>query len=134
MTGAGVAAVAALAVVSAVPAQARAGDNAGPSALTLTAGDSESLDAATNQRTVLLICSPAPLGTHPQASQACDELSAAGGDFGQLRGAPMRFCQNLYQPVIVAADGVWNGVPVSYHRTFANSCMEKNGSKYVFAF
>ncbi|WP_328289809.1 subtilase-type protease inhibitor [Nocardia aurantiaca] len=117
-----------------MPAQVRADDGAGPSALTLTVGDGTSLDAVTNQRTVLLICSPTALGTHPQASQACDELSAAGGDFGRLRGAPMRFCQNLYQPVIVAADGVWNGAPVSYRRTFANSCMEKNGSKYVFAF
>ncbi|WP_297617926.1 subtilase-type protease inhibitor [Nocardia sp.] len=128
------ASVAALAVVSAAVVQAHADVGVGPSALTLTVGDGESLDAATNQRTVLLVCSPTVLGAHPQPGPACDELAAGGGDFGQLRDAPMRFCEFLYKPVTVAADGVWNGAAVSYRRTFPNSCMEKNASKYVFAF
>ncbi len=131
---AGIGAVAVLGMVSAVPSPARADNGAAPSVLTLTVGDGESLDAATNHGTVLLICSPIALGSHPQTTRACEELWAAGGDFGQLRGEPMRFCQFIYKPITVAADGIWNGASVSYHRTFPNQCMEQNTNTYVFAF
>jgi hypothetical protein len=132
VVGVGIGAVAALGM--AVPASAGADNEVAPSVLTLTVGDGESLDGATNQRTVLLICSPDALGTHPQATQACEELGAVGGDFGQLRGEPMRFCQFIYKPVTVGAAGIWNGAAVSYRRTFPNQCMEQNTNRYVFAF
>ncbi|WP_040698973.1 subtilase-type protease inhibitor [Nocardia vinacea] len=132
--GAGIGAVAALGVVFAVPSPARADNAVAPSVLTLTVGDGESLDAATDQRTVLLICSPLALGTHPQTARACEELWAAGGDFGELKGEPMRFCPFIYKPITVAAEGIWNGISVSYHRTFPNRCVEQNTNRYVFAF
>jgi hypothetical protein len=75
-----------------------------------------------------------PGDPRPQTDPACDELGAVGGDFGQLRGAPIRFCQFIYKPVTVAADGIWNGAPVSYHHTFPNACMEQNSDKYVSGF
>ncbi|MVU77378.1 protease inhibitor protein [Nocardia sp. ET3-3] len=128
--GAGVGATALVVVPS---AQAQPADPA-PSALTLTIAQGESLDTAASQRTVLLVCAPTVLGTHPDAASACDELSAAGGDFEQLHGHPMRFCPMIYDPVTVAADGVWNGNPVSYRHTYPNKCGAENRSVHVFDF
>jgi hypothetical protein len=57
MTSAGIGVVAAVVLMSAAPVAAWADDGGGPSVLTLTMGDGDSLDSATNQRTVLLTCS-----------------------------------------------------------------------------
>jgi len=123
----------ALAGFAAAPAHAQPATPL-PSALTLTVTKGEAPGPAPGQRTVLLICSPTVGGTHPDAAAACAELAAAGGDFDRLHGHPMRFCPMIYDPVTLAADGVWNGVPVSYRHTYANSCEALNRSTDVFAF
>ncbi|MEU0506436.1 SSI family serine proteinase inhibitor [Nocardia sp. NPDC005998] len=43
-------------------------------------------------------------------------------------------CQFIYKPITVAAEGIWNGVSMSYHRTFLNRCVEQNSNRCVFAF
>jgi hypothetical protein len=96
--------------------------------------DGDSLGNVTNQHIVLFICSPIVAGTHPQTAPACDELGAVGGDFGQLRGAPMRLCEFIYKPATAAADGIWHGGPVSDRHTFPNKCVEQNSNEDVFAF
>ncbi|MEC3953906.1 subtilase-type protease inhibitor [Nocardia sp. CDC153] len=135
--GASAGVLAALVAVPAAQAQPTAAhptDDLSPSVLTLTFAQGDSLDTASSQRTVLLICSPSVLGTHPATAAACDELNTAGGDFERLSGHPMRFCTMIYDPVTVAADGVWHGNPVSYRHTYPNKCQAENRSTYVFAF
>ncbi|MFG1798391.1 subtilase-type protease inhibitor [Nocardia sp. NPDC049149] len=134
IASAGVGLATILAVVSGSPAQAQSANGGGPSALSLTVGDDDSVNAVTNQRTVVLVCSPVVSGTHPQADQACAELAAFAGDFEKLRDVPQRFCTRMYKPVTVTAQGIWNGVPVSYRQTFPNNCMKSGKSKYVFNF
>jgi hypothetical protein len=115
-------------------ASAQAQPDSAPSALTLTVAQGESPEQATTTRTVLLTCSPVVAGTHPDPVAACAELTAAGGDFEQLRGRPMLMCPMIWAPVTLAADGVWNGVPVSYRHTFPNQCGATNRSAAVFRF
>ncbi|MFI1916820.1 subtilase-type protease inhibitor [Nocardia sp. NPDC020380] len=129
------AAVGGLAVLgTAAPAQAQPADDVGPSAVTLTVAKGDSLDSSTDQRTVLLVCAPVQGGTHPNPAGACAEIAAAGGDFEKLRGHPERFCPMIYEPVTLAADGVWNGQQVNYRQTFANQCQADNRSTTVFHF
>lgn len=129
------AAAGALAVLCTVaPAQARPADDVGPSAVTLTVAKGSSLDSSSDRRTVLLVCAPVQGGTHPDPAAACAEIAAAGGDFEKLRGQPERFCPMIYEPVTLAADGVWNGQQVSYRQTFANQCQADNHSTTVFHF
>ncbi|MFE3051735.1 subtilase-type protease inhibitor [Nocardia sp. NPDC059239] len=132
LVGAGLGVAAALVAVPV--AQADPVADGSPSVLTLTLAQGDSLESSSSQRTVLLACSPVVAGTHPAAAPACDELTAAGGDFEKLSGHPMRFCTMIYDPVTVAADGVWRGSPVSYRHTYANKCQAENRSTYVFAF
>lgn len=119
---------AAVAAIAVAPAHAQPATPL-PSALTLSIAKSDAPG-----RTVLLVCSPAVAGTHPNAAAACAELAAAGGDFDRLHGRPMRFCPMIYDPVTLTAAGVWNGASVSYRHTYPNSCGALNRSEYVFAF
>ncbi|MFJ4649816.1 subtilase-type protease inhibitor [Nocardia sp. NPDC088792] len=129
------AAAGALAVLCTVaPAHAQPTDDGGPSAVTLTVAKGNSLDSSTDQRTVLLVCAPVQGGTHPDPAAACAEIAAAGGDFEKLRGHPERFCAMIYQPVTLAADGVWNGHQINYRQTFPNQCQADNRSTTVFHF
>ncbi|WP_067674301.1 subtilase-type protease inhibitor [Nocardia miyunensis] len=123
------AALATMAAVTAAPAQARPTDLP-PTVLLLSVSRSH----APALGTVLLTCSPAVAGNHPQSDAACDELEAAGGDFGALRGRAMRFCPMIYDPVTLSAEGIWHGTRVSYRQTYANACQSGDRSTYVFAF
>ncbi|GAB2520347.1 subtilase-type protease inhibitor [Nocardia heshunensis] len=129
MLGAGVGVAATLVALPVAHA-----DDLPASALTLTVAQGESLETASSQRSVVLVCAPTVLGTHPAAASACDELTTAGGDFEKLHGRPMRMCPMIYDPVTVAADGVWQGNPVSYRHTYPSMCAAGNRSTSVFEF
>ncbi|MEU3369993.1 subtilase-type protease inhibitor [Streptomyces sp. NPDC006711] len=106
-----------------------------PSALVLTIEPGTGDQASAVQRAVTLTCAPTPSGTHPTPAEACAELKRANGDFAALAapGAP-HLCTQLWNPVTVRADGVWNGRRVSHVHTYGNSCMKDAGSEAVFNF
>ncbi|MFJ5268694.1 SSI family serine proteinase inhibitor [Streptomyces sp. NPDC088358] len=85
----------------------------------------------TDTRGTLLFCDP-PQG-HPHAAQACAELTAVGGDIGRIPVTPGVLCPMIYAPVTVAARGEWDGRPVTYAHTFANSCVMGAATGAVFA-
>ncbi|MFJ2393265.1 SSI family serine proteinase inhibitor [Streptomyces sp. NPDC087843] len=85
----------------------------------------------TDTRGALLLCDP-PQG-HPHAAQACAELTAVEGDIGRLPVTPGVLCPMIYAPVTAAARGEWDGRPVTYAHTFANSCVMGAATGAVFA-
>ncbi|MDJ0343049.1 subtilase-type protease inhibitor [Streptomyces sp. H10-C2] len=106
-----------------------------PSAMVLTIGRGENVSTAAVQRAVLLRCRPTPGGDHPSAQAACTELNVAGGDFAALLASdPGKICPRIWDPVVVTADGVWQGQRVSYAHTYANSCVMGGETGPVFAF
>ncbi|MGP3984428.1 subtilase-type protease inhibitor [Streptomyces sp. KR80] len=107
-----------------------------PSALVLTTGRGEDAATAAVERAVLLSCSPKPTGTHPAASQACAQLHEVKGDFEQLAdtSGSTRVCTRIWDPVVVTADGVWEGRRVSWSHTFANRCVMEGSQGGVFSF
>ncbi|GLZ28449.1 protease [Lentzea sp. NBRC 105346] len=81
-----------------------------------------------------LRCGPAG-GDHPRASVACDEITAAGGDFTKLPGdLGSTYCTFEYSPVTVSAIGTWRGQTVEYVETFPNSCVLRSETGSVFTF
>ncbi|GGO87676.1 subtilase-type protease inhibitor [Wenjunlia tyrosinilytica] len=105
-----------------------------PSALVLTIGKGETAADSTVQRAVVLRCTPTAGGDHPAAEQACAELRAANGDFNALgAGNSPRICPKIWDPVVVTAQGVWQGKRVDYEETFGNSCMAGDRG-HVFEF
>ncbi|MGY2061530.1 subtilase-type protease inhibitor [Nocardia gipuzkoensis] len=104
------------------------------SVLALTVAPGESLEQAPVQRIAFLLCAPVVWGTHPRATAACEELTAAGGDFAKLAGPADRVCTQEYAPVTVAADGTWNNATVHYRQTFPNACAVGGHSVSVFDF
>nr|BFD81106.1 protease inhibitor [Streptomyces sp. Xyl84] len=120
---------AALATPSTAPASLYA-----PSALVLTVGHGDSAATAVPERAVTLTCAPTASGTHPAALDACAELRAAGGDMEALTGGGDVLCTREYNPVVVTADGVWQGRRVSFRHTFANECAKNASLTSVFAF
>ncbi|MDK1474948.1 subtilase-type protease inhibitor [Streptomyces sp. 549] len=105
-----------------------------PSALTLTFARGESAAASTPERAVTLTCSPNPGGNHPAAARACAQLRGVDGDFDSLPGDRNRYCTMEYDPVVVTAQGVWDGRRVSYERTFGNACVKDVEGMAVFRF
>ncbi|EST35827.1 subtilase-type protease inhibitor [Streptomyces roseochromogenus] len=105
-----------------------------PSALVLTTGHGSDAATATPERAATLSCAPTASGTHPAAAQACAELSGVGGNFAALKAAPGVWCTDLYDPVVVTVQGVWQGKRVAYERTFGNACMRDATVGGVFAF
>ncbi|MFP3989741.1 subtilase-type protease inhibitor [Streptomyces sp. E11-3] len=94
-----------------------------PSDLVLAIGQGEEAATMTADRAVTLTCAPRPGGSHPAASAACNELGAAEGKFDQLVvSAPQVACTMEWRPVVVTADGFWDGRRVSWSTTFANQC------------
>ncbi|MER5323853.1 SSI family serine proteinase inhibitor [Streptosporangium roseum] len=85
----------------------------------LSIAQGESMTAGA--RHILLVCDP-PYGTHSSPVAACASLTRVGGDLARLRPLPNLMCTMSYEPVTVAADGVWNGRTIHYRRTFGNSC------------
>ncbi|MEU5211454.1 subtilase-type protease inhibitor [Streptomyces sp. NPDC020742] len=120
---------------AATPAPARSGGLYAPTELVLTVGQGESRATATVQRAVTLSCMPKAAGSHPNAMAACGQLRAVAGDFAAVTNSPsQRVCTKEWAPVVVTADGVWQGKRVSYSYTFANACQMNAGGGSVFVF
>ncbi|RII20751.1 Subtilisin inhibitor precursor [Streptomyces sp. YIM 130001] len=99
-----------------------------PSALVLTIGQGDDPATMISERAVTLTCTPTPGGTHPAATGACAELAGVKGRFTELVGAaPGAWCTKEWRPVVVTADGVWNGRHVRWSASFANPCEMKAG-------
>ncbi len=83
-------------------------------------------------RGVSLYCDP-PRGFHPHADLACRALEGARGRLDTL--APDRhMCPMVYAPVTATATGTWHGRPVSWERSYANSCVMDARTGSVFRF
>lgn len=122
----------------AVAAPAKSGRSGGlyaPTELVLTVGQGESRATATVERAVTLSCTPVATGSHPAPRAACAQLRSVAGDFGAVTSTVSdRVCTKEWAPIVVTADGVWQGKRVSYTYTFANSCAMTDGSGSVFEF
>jgi hypothetical protein len=109
-----------------------------PSALVLTIGKGERAATATVQRAVTLNCTPRASGTHPAPASACAELRSVNGSFAALTEEPsQRMCTRQWDPVVVTAQGVWDGRHVSWSATFGNPCEMEGAlaeSSTVFVF
>ncbi|MEU0569765.1 SSI family serine proteinase inhibitor [Nonomuraea sp. NPDC005983] len=84
-------------------------------------------------RSVQLTCVPAPSGYHPHAKEACAAIDTAGGDLNALPVAP-RTCGEEHNPVTASATGTWRGRPISWQKTFDNSCKLDAATGLVFRF
>ncbi|WP_414169653.1 subtilase-type protease inhibitor [Streptoverticillium reticulum] len=106
-----------------------------PSALVLTVGQGDDAASAGIQRAVTLNCTPGPSGTHPAAKAACADLRSAGGDFEKLTTVKTGvLCTKEWNPVIVTAQGVWEGQRVNFDKVFGNPCEMKAAKGTLFEF
>ncbi|WP_156724910.1 subtilase-type protease inhibitor [Streptomyces apocyni] len=122
----GVAAAATACVLAAATSTAQAAPTSlyTPSALVLAVGHGEEAATMTAERVVTLNCAPRPSGSHPAPEAACGELRAAEGRFDQLvTSEPQAICTMEWDPVVVTADGYWQGKRVAWSTTFANDCV-----------
>jgi hypothetical protein len=96
-----------------------AGYPAGPQGsftLSITsAAGGESVDTAS------LTCPPDG-SSHPHPVAACEQLSQADGHIDGIPQDPGP-CTREFNPVIVAASGIWNGEPRYYKQEFSNRCI-----------
>ncbi|MFD9791625.1 subtilase-type protease inhibitor [Streptomyces sp. NPDC059070] len=95
-----------------------------PTALVLTVGRGETVEATSPDRAVTLTCGYAPAGTHPTPAAACDALQTSRGELAALTPASGQFCTFIYLPVTVTLQGSWRGHRVDEARTFANNCVK----------
>ncbi|MFG2136945.1 subtilase-type protease inhibitor [Streptomyces sp. NPDC048650] len=118
------------------PAQPlRSGGLYAPTELVLTVGQGEDRATATVERAVTLSCMPRATGSHPSPKAACTQLRSVAGDFNAVTGTVTeRLCTKEWNPVVVTADGVWQGRRVSYTYTFANACTMNATQGSVFRF
>ncbi|MEU3712238.1 subtilase-type protease inhibitor [Streptomyces catenulae] len=129
------AAPAAVVAPAADHAQARSAGLYAPTALVLTVGQGEDRADAAVQRAVTLSCAPTASGTHPLPGTACTRLRAVDGEFERVtRTDDTKVCTREWNPVVVTADGVWQGRRIAYTHTFANSCELRSAANTVFAF
>ncbi|MGP4003892.1 subtilase-type protease inhibitor [Streptomyces sp. 8N706] len=107
-----------------------------PSALILTVGKGEDAATAAVQRAVTLRCTPRPGGDHPAPAEACTQLRAVNGEFAALTdtAGSGTVCTRIWDPVVVTAEGVWEGRRVSWTHTFANQCVLDGTQGSVFSF
>ncbi|MEK8170256.1 SSI family serine proteinase inhibitor [Streptomyces sp. M19] len=63
-------------------------------------------------------------------------MRAAGGEFTRLRtvSGPGRVCTKDWRPVVVSAEGVWEGHRVRYEHTYPNECLKKGAGSRIFDF
>ncbi|GAB2702336.1 subtilase-type protease inhibitor [Kitasatospora kifunensis] len=131
--GAATAAPATAAPAAHASVAAPAADTPAPDALVLTLTGANGQNVAQWERTVLLSCQPGVGGDHPDAAAACAGLTGVQGDFADLPVAHS-VCPDLYLPVTAAAQGFWNGQPLSYQQTFTNQCDLIRATGQIFNF
>ncbi|MGQ0467640.1 MAG: SSI family serine proteinase inhibitor [Sporichthyaceae bacterium] len=101
-----------LATLPASPATAQ-----GKTALTISVREQDSPRMSASLR-----CNPTS-GTHPKKDDACVEIASSGGDLEKLPGRQtFAACAKIFLPVSVRADGLAEGKPVAYKKTFPNRC------------
>ncbi|WP_418962826.1 subtilase-type protease inhibitor [Streptomyces lavendofoliae] len=105
-----------------------------PTALVLTVAQGEDAATAVPLRAVTLTCNPTAGGTHPAPKKACAELRAAQGEFDALGDEEPRPCIKIYDPVVVTAQGIWEGRRVNFEQKYANSCVMQAEGSSVFSF
>ena len=106
-----------------------------PSNLVLTIGEGEDPSLATVQRSAVLSCSPTSDGSHPEPGKACAELRSVDGDIASLVNTDNDgVCPMIWDPIVVTAEGVWEGRKVSYAHTFPNACVMENSTGALFSF
>jgi Subtilisin inhibitor-like len=132
MVGAAIAAGPMTAPAEAAPAAARS--LYAPSVLVLTIGKGELAATTGVDRAVMLRCAPTAAGDHPVPAQACAALKGVDGDFTALSGDQERACTAIHSPVVVTAEGTWQGRRVSYEESFANGCVMQRETGAVFGF
>ncbi|MGQ5638463.1 MULTISPECIES: SSI family serine proteinase inhibitor [unclassified Streptomyces] len=93
--------------------------------LTVTRGEADTGAA----RDALLLCGPPRRDAHSE--EACAELAAADGDIGRIPARRV-FCPMIYAPVTARAYGRWNGRPVDFQETYANTCTMEARTGAVF--
>ncbi|MFF7638274.1 subtilase-type protease inhibitor [Kitasatospora sp. NPDC008050] len=104
-----------------------------PDALVLTLTGANGQGVAQWEHTVMLSCQPTSGGDHPDAAAACAGLTGVQGDFAALPAAHTA-CPEIYLPVTAAAQGFWNGQPLSYQQTFTNQCNAIRATGQIFNF
>lgn len=72
-------------------------------------------------RVAALWCNPTG-GTHPQAAQACDQLTDANGHLHRIPPDPGP-CTLEYAPVRLSAIGTWNSRIRRHHSIHTNRCL-----------
>ncbi len=82
-------------------------------------------------RAVTLRCDP-PGGGHPEAAQACSELSGSGGK--PAHPPDGRMCTAVHAPVVARTEGRWHGKPVRFRAEYGNDCVMRSRTGTVFAF
>jgi hypothetical protein len=126
--------VAVAVLASAVAAPAAASTSGGPGAvLTL----SWSASSAPNQVfTTTLTCHPAGGGEewYLDPVLACDDLTAAGGNFEALPGRALSCVGVPSRAIRTSASGRWFGQPVRYEAVHANWCEARKKLGWVFTF
>lgn len=127
-----VAATAAALISLAVAAPAHAADATAPKPskgvfLTVTGQDNVWV------RGVLLDCATQRAKHHPHAIEACAAIDKARGDFDAL---PVKsgICTKQFAPVTVSATGTHRGKPVSWNKTYGNTCEMEHSTGAVFRF
>ncbi|MFD9864971.1 subtilase-type protease inhibitor [Streptomyces alboflavus] len=131
----GLATAATAAPAPAATAAPAAASGFAPSELVLTVGYGAKAADASIQRAVTLGCSSTGVGSHPDAPGACAQLHAVGGKFDKVtKAATNAVCTKEWKPIVVTAQGVWEGRRVSYEHTFANACAMTAGQGKVFNF
>lgn len=84
------------------------------------------------QSTTTLLCRPSG-GGHPDADSACRTLEAAGGDFDLIRPETGP-CTMEMRPIILQAQGWWQGERVDWSSEYANPCVGSRATAGVFDF
>jgi hypothetical protein len=83
--------------------------------------------------TATLTCPPDG-GSHPNSVEACRQLTEARG---RIEDVPEQdgVCPQIFQPVVLAASGTWDGEERIYEQEFSNRCFGVLGTGgVIFAF
>jgi hypothetical protein len=83
---------------------------------------------------VTLTCDPTG-GTHPDAQNACDDLTAADGDISSIPAVTCPTPPTGFLPATATATGTWGGVPDNFTESFVSPwCINDDTGGNVFSF
>jgi hypothetical protein len=73
-------------------------------------------------------------GTHPNAAGACTALNSAGGDIDKVPAQSGQMCPNIVRPVTATATGTYRSQPLSWSKTYNNTCEMQRATNPIFSF